>query len=96
MTKGDYMKMIEADARDYIAQDVIRSILRNSHMNDLKVDEAVQVLAKVPKEFMKNLTEAIIVDFINFLGYKQGLDYGMYTYDLKGERNINKETGEQT
>ena len=87
MNKGEYMKMIEADARDYVAQDVIRSILRNSHMNNLKVDEAVKILANVPKDFMKNLTDAILVDFINFLGYKQGLDYGMYTYDLKGERN---------
>lgn len=75
MTKGAFMSVIEMISRDYY-KDAPQSILRNNHMNNLKGDEVIN----------KDVVEAVIVDFINFIGMKQGLDYGMYIKDLYNER----------
>jgi hypothetical protein len=71
MTKKEFMDIIEQDAKEYY-KDAKDSIIRNKGMNNLKGDEIID----------KNIVEATIVDFINFLGYKQGLDYGMYVKHL--------------
>jgi hypothetical protein len=71
MTKKEFMNIIEQDAKEYY-KDAKDSIIRNKGMNNLKGDEIID----------KNIVEATIVDFINFLGYKQGLDYGMYVKHL--------------
>ena len=81
MTKGNLLKIIEQNGRGYY-KDCPRSIIRNNHMNNLKGNEQID----------KNIVEAVIVDFINFIGCRQGLDYGMYVKDLYRERNINEQT----
>ena len=40
-------------------------------------------MKKVKK--MKKTNKIIIVDFINFIGIQQGVNYAMYTSDLVGE-----------
>ena len=78
MTRGELLKIIEQNGKDYY-KDAPQSILRNNHMNNLKGDEIIN----------KDVVEATIVDFINFIGTKQGLDYGMYIKDLYNERITN-------
>jgi hypothetical protein len=77
MTKIELMNIIEKIAKDYY-QDAPESILRNKHMNNLKGNEKID----------KNIIDAVIVDFINFIGSWQGLDYGMYVKDLYEKSKI--------
>jgi hypothetical protein len=74
MTRGDFLKYIDECAVDYVKDS--NSVIRNKHMNDYKGDA-------VPQE----LIDALIVDFVNYVGTTQGLDYGMYTKDLYMKRN---------
>ena len=71
MTKGELMKMLVKYAKGY-APDCLESIKHNSHMNEYR-----------GKVITQNIIDAIIVDFVNFIGYEQGLDLGLYTRDLK-------------
>lgn len=49
------------------------SLQRNNHMNDL-----------VDGEFVNQIhIDAVLVDFINFVASKHGIDYGLYTSDFK-------------
>ena len=50
-----------------------QSLKRNNHMNDIEEDEMVQ----------QRHIDAVLVDFINYIGVKQGIDYALYTKDLK-------------
>ena len=80
MTSGDYMKRLDDFAKQYCKQNVNESVIRNKHMNKLKGDEIIS----------KDISDAIIVDFINFVGSKFCLDYGMYTIDLiEKDKNTN-------
>ena len=45
----------------------VESVIRNGHMNEFKGDGISQ----------------LIVDFINYVASGQGIDYGMYTKDLR-------------
>ena len=49
-----------------------KSLQRNSHMNQLDEGEQVQ----------QRIIDAVLVDFINYVGLKHGIDYAMYTKDL--------------
>jgi hypothetical protein len=48
------------------------NVIRNGHMNETKNFNVSQTDI-----------DAILVDYINFVMYKQGLDLGLYTKDLK-------------
>jgi len=72
MTRGELMKMLEICARDYV-DDAVNSINRNNHMNDI---------GKTYFDVPQFVVDALIVDFINFFGCYQGMDYGMTTDDL--------------
>lgn len=50
----------------------VESVLRNKHMNDLTGKENID-----PK-----VVDAVVVDFINYIGACCGVDYAMYTSDL--------------
>ena len=75
-TKKDLMNYLTERVRDY-APDCQASILRNSHMNELEKNCFTANLKEI---------EAILVDFINYIGTHQGLDWGLYTHYLH-ERN---------
>lgn len=72
MTKGELLDMLKNNAKEY-RLGANASINRSAHMNDLKPTVVI------PQKFI----DAILVDFINFVGNYQGLDYALYTEDFK-------------
>lgn len=54
------------------------SIHRHSHMNDIEPEDYVE----------QRIVDAILVDFVNFIAGKMGVDYGIYTRDLKKDKNV--------
>jgi hypothetical protein len=74
MTKKELLTYLTDRAIEY-APDATKSVFDNKHMNNLsdfdKIDQRV--------------TEALLVDFINFIGLHQGLDWGLYTHYLHDE-----------
>ena len=77
MTTGELLDLLFVDAEQYIGGSK-KSILRNTHMNNLKFDDHIR----------QDVIDAVVVDFINFVGGKRGVDVGMYTKDLRQRRNI--------
>ena len=67
----ELMEMLCNYAKDYCPT-AKESIIRNRHMNKLNGVEVSQ-----------NIIDALIVDFINFVGAMQNVDLGFYTKDLK-------------
>lgn len=74
-TKGDLLRYLDSCACQYHGE-AAASIARNSHMNTLG--------GVAPSQEAIN---AVLVDFVNWVGLHQGLDYGMYVKDLKGPRS---------
>ena len=68
MTKGELLKMMEKIAVEYCNRDVLASLKRNSHMNEYKGEVITQ-----------DTIEALIVDFVNYVGNYQGINYGLKT-----------------
>lgn len=58
-------------AKEY-TKDGVNSVNRNSHMNEIKNEDINQ----------KQL-DAAIVDYINYIGVRNCVDYALYTSDLK-------------
>ena len=73
MTKIELLHMLERDAREY-RTDANNSLRRNSHMNREVMEDRNNISQKV--------IDAILVDYINFVGMKQGVDFALYTKDL--------------
>ena len=71
MNKIQLLDMLTRDAIVY-RKNVPESLRRNCHMNEYN-DEPIP----------QNVTDAILVDFINFIGMRQGVDYALYTKDLE-------------
>ena len=74
MTRGELLDYLAEMAVEY-APKCDDSITRNVHMNGLYENTLVQ-----------EEIDAILIDFVNYIGTDQGLDYGMYVKDLHGER----------
>jgi hypothetical protein len=74
LSKRDLMNLLEKEAKLYRlnANDSLR---RNGHMNDY----AMKGREDVPQE----IVDALLVDFINYVGTGQGLDEGLYVHNLK-------------
>jgi hypothetical protein len=72
--KLEYMQSIEDAAKEYRAH-AVSSINKNSHMNRLGGDCGL----------VQDEIDAVLVDFINYCGMRQGLDYGLYAKDLGPE-----------
>ena len=81
MSKIDLLKLITTDAKNY-CDDAAESLERNTHMNDLSFEELKQFLALGPVISQK-IIDALLVDFINSVAANQGVDYGLYTSDLR-------------
>lgn len=75
MTKIQLLEMLKDYAVEYSAM-VEESIHRNNHMNNIVEGDTVK----------QHISDAILVDFLNYVGMKQAVDYGMYTSDLVKER----------
>ena len=76
-TKGDLLKYIERMVIEY-APKCNDSIKRNNHMNKLGESGMLGI--------SQDHIDAVLVDFVNYIGTNQGLDWGLYTKDLYGER----------
>jgi len=68
----ELLEALNKFAKTYAPQ-AIDSIKRNSHMNNITQDEPIS----------NKVTDAILVDFINYIGMQHGIDYGLYTQDLR-------------
>ena len=51
------------------------SLLKNNHMSEIEGGEVVQ----------QTHIDAVLVDFINYVGVCYGVDYALYTSDIKTE-----------
>jgi hypothetical protein len=58
---------------DKYRKEAQQSLERNNHMNEIEGGEMVQ----------QRHIDAVLVDFINYIGVKHGIDYALYTKDLK-------------
>lgn len=72
MNKGELIETLVKHAKEYVAGDVMESVKRNNHMNEYN-----------GKFVSARVTDAIIVDFVNFMAKKHGLDLNLYTSDLR-------------
>ena len=70
MTRKDLLFMLAENAKEY-RKDALASIRRNSHMNKATGADIDQ-----------RDIDALLVDFVNFVGMRQCMDFGMYTKDL--------------
>jgi hypothetical protein len=72
MTNGQLVEAIVKHAKAYVKDGVMQSVKRNSHMNDYSGEK-----------ISKSTTDAIVVDFVNFIALQYGIDLAMYTSDLR-------------
>lgn len=68
----DMLNLTKGYADSY-RKEAQHSLERNNHMNDIEPGEMVQ----------QRHIDAVLVDFINYIGVKNGVDYALYTKDLK-------------
>lgn len=71
LTSGELLRLLTNFAKDY-AKEGAESINRNNHMNDVPKTETVS----------QKVVDAVLVDFINYIGVRYLVDYGLYTSDL--------------
>lgn len=72
MNKKELLEMLISNAKEY-SKNAMNSLVKNNHMNDIKIET----------ELDNTVIDATVVDFINFVGIKQGIDLGFYTKDLR-------------
>jgi hypothetical protein len=72
MTKIELLSYLTAIVREY-RKNCNKSINVNKHMNELNGKAKIK----------QKVIDAILVDFINYVGINQGVDYGLYTNDIK-------------
>lgn len=72
MTTIEVLTRLTDLAKQYVQQGD-ESVLRNTHMNELTKHDRI----------CQPHIEAIIVDFINYVGVNNGVDYALYTKDMK-------------
>jgi len=68
----ELLDKITKDAKEY-RKEAQESISRNHHMNEIEDGEQLQ----------QRHIDATLVDFINYVGRKYGINYAIYTQDLK-------------
>lgn len=74
MLRGELMDMLVRYAKEYSKRGVNESVHRNNHMNRIMITDVIDA----------RVSDAIIVDFVNFIGTQQGIDLALYTGDLHG------------
>jgi hypothetical protein len=72
MTNGELLKLLENNAIEYL-RDPKRSF-SNRHMNRMK--------ARDKRKMRNRIVEAIVIDFINFVGASQGVDLGLNSRNI--------------
>lgn len=72
MTNSQLLELLLTSIKSY-RKNAVESVNRNSHMNDLDGKFNLS----------QNETDALLVDFANYVAYNMGIDYGLKTEDLK-------------
>lgn len=72
MKVGEVLELLKKYADKY-SVNAKSSLVRNNHMNDIKDNEEID----------QRVIDAVLVDFINFIGMKNCVDYALYTRDLR-------------
>jgi hypothetical protein len=72
MTIGEELQKLTEFAKDY-RKESQNSLERNRHMNEIEEGEQVQ----------QRIIDAVLTDFINYVGVRHCCDYGLYTSYLK-------------
>ena len=67
----DFLDMLVKFGKDYRTKIGTAGVVRNKHMNDYRGEEPPQ-----------ELVDAIVVDFINYIGVRNCVDYALYAKDL--------------
>jgi hypothetical protein len=70
-------------------KDAVKSIEKNRHMNGLTNDDLYAIGRN--EALVRKIVDAVIVDFINFIGAQHCADFAMYTKDLPDELRKSKE-----
>lgn len=80
MTRGKLLNLLTEEAKEY-RREALLSIKRNRYMNKLSEKD----LAKLQKnrKLIQKTTDALLVDFINFVGVGQCVNYGLHTKHLE-------------
>lgn len=90
MTREELLNLLEKNAEEY-RKTAFSSIKRNKHMNDLSEADFAEL--RENRQLAQKTIDALLVDFINFVGVGQGLDWGLHTKQFnKEEREENKPT----
>ena len=71
MSAGEMLEVMAKYAIEY-SKGAQGSLLRNKHMNEVVERELVS----------QRHIDAVLVDFINHIGARHGIDYALYTSDL--------------
>jgi hypothetical protein len=74
LTSGELLTLLTNFAKDYHL-DGTKSVIHNAHMNRLSYEETVE----------QKVLDAVLVDFINYIGSRYGVDYGLYTKNLNDD-----------
>ena len=83
MTKKELLDMLTNIAIEYRKDSFDSVFNRNTHMNNLgSMSEVINCIDA------QDIIDAVVVDFINYVGSYQGLDWGLYTKDLIKDKNI--------
>lgn len=80
MTRGELLNYLTEEAKRY-RKDALSSIQRNGHMHRL-FQKDIAELCKDP-ERLQRFVDALLVDFINYVGTGQCLDYGLHTKHIE-------------
>jgi len=74
LTSGDLIDIMIKYAQDYTPGSVA-SIKRNKHMNNCE-----------QKKIDQDVVDAVIVDYLNYVASRYGIDLGLYVKDLREKR----------
>lgn len=75
MLSSELIDMLVKNAIDYRAQR-FASLARNTHMHDATLEA---IAATKP-----DILDAVMVDFLNFIAARQGIDLALYAEDIVG------------
>ncbi|MFA5020951.1 MAG: hypothetical protein WC517_02745 [Patescibacteria group bacterium] len=80
MNRMELLELLTKEAREY-RKHAKESIGRNKHMNRLSPKNLAS-LRRIKNLLIERIIDALLVDFINYIGASQGIDYGLHTTDL--------------
>ena len=70
----EYLDLAKKSAIKY-RKEAQESLVRNNHMNEIEDGEQIQ----------QRHVDAVLTDFLNYMGREKGVDYALYTEDLNNE-----------